>query len=206
MYYTECMAVDHEAVKKRIYWAALPVFVKQGYKGATMRKLAQAAGMPLATMQYYYRRKIDIFLDLANTAQADTMRFMQKLSQPVIHEGQIDRQYITELTKTLYDHVTRNHRVIVMNLHHSKGTPFEERTQQLVSATRDIIFGIIHQLSQGTVTVDHYLKKEMEVMARMVIELTAVVAEHYEPGEWVYDILHKGIHGTVMAIEDLARH
>lgn len=50
-----------QANREIILEAALPVFSAQGFRGATLERIAQAAGMSKPNLLYYFRRKEDIY-------------------------------------------------------------------------------------------------------------------------------------------------
>ena len=198
------MAVDHQSVKKKIYQAALPLFLESGYKGATMRRIARASGMPLATMQYYYRQKSDIFFDLAMTPREDTNRFVEKLRYPVIIGGRVDERYIADLSRIMTGHINRHHNVIILNLRHSTGTPLEQRSRELVMSIHEIVIGTLRQLADRPVIIDDYLNRYVKVLVKMIIDLVVTISEYYEPGTWVYDIIYDHISDTFRKLEVLA--
>lgn len=197
--------VDREKVKKEIRDAALQVFLEYGYQKATMRKIAKACGMPLATMQYYYNKKMEIFLDISTPAKSSTILFMKKLSDPVIINGEIDDNYIEELTSILETHLKTYHKIIYLNIRQSHGTPFENRYEELVSETKKVILVILKKISDNQVIISNYIEKYIGIVAQMVIDLVVAVAQNYEDEEWVHDILKEGILNNYKTLLKLAK-
>jgi len=71
-----------EAVEK-ITAAALSVFAEYGYAGATMKRIAERAGLSYGLVYHYFPSKADVFRSLVDFALESTIAGMQMvLSQP----------------------------------------------------------------------------------------------------------------------------
>ena len=212
------MSVDKTGVREQIMNSALDVFLEYGYKGAGMRKIAQAAGMPLATMQYYYRYKQDIFTGLAASVIRDTNYFLNRLQNPVFRRGRVDSSYLDELAEILFSHVAKNGKKILLTLRKNQGTPFEGRNKELVRQTESAIENILAAIAGKKPDLNNYRRKQITIIARMVIDLVVSVAElsTEEAGrsnsegegphapQWAYDILQAGIRESYGYLEKLA--
>lgn len=67
-----------EALTK-IESAALEVFAHYGYHGATMRQIAQAAGVSQGLVYHYFPSKADVFSHLVDVAVAESLEAMRLL-------------------------------------------------------------------------------------------------------------------------------
>ena len=213
------MSVDKIVVREQIMHSALSMFLKHGYKGATMRKIAQAVGMPLATMQYYYRYKLDIYTDLAAAVIRDTNYFLQRLQNPVITGGHVDEAYLEEVAEILFRHVERNGKKILLTLRKNEGTPFEGRNKELIQQTEHAIENIVTAVAGKPPVFHPYQQKQITVIAQMIIDLVVTVTKLYTEEQdareggtggasdyrWAYDILAAGIRESYGYLERLAR-
>ena len=51
-------------IRKRILTVSKKLFLKNGYRGATTRDIAQGAGITLSNLYHYYTSKDDLFCSL----------------------------------------------------------------------------------------------------------------------------------------------
>ena len=58
------MQVLKNEIKEKIDNAALAAFVKDGYKGVSMRQIANGAGMTVGNIYRYYKNKDELFSSL----------------------------------------------------------------------------------------------------------------------------------------------
>ena len=64
-----------EPTKQKILFAAGPIFAKRGYRGATVREICDAAQVNLASINYYFGDKQQLYIDAV--VQARQMRAKQ---------------------------------------------------------------------------------------------------------------------------------
>ncbi len=70
--------MNEESTKQRILFAAGPIFAKNGYQGATVRDISEAAGVNLASINYYFGDKENLYIEavkLAQEQQSGSMSF-----------------------------------------------------------------------------------------------------------------------------------
>jgi AcrR family transcriptional regulator len=63
----EPVSVQGTATLKQILQASMELFSERGFAAATMRQLADRAGMPISAFYYYYRSKYDVLLAIMET-------------------------------------------------------------------------------------------------------------------------------------------
>jgi AcrR family transcriptional regulator len=199
------MAKDHEAVKKHIRDIAVGVFLEHGYKGATMRSIAKSCDMPLATLQYYYSKKIEIFNDIVTPMIANTALLLYKLTNPAIKDGGVDPAYIEELVAAMEEHIVNFRQALILTMRESRGTPYENRSQELLGQLQQQIPLIMERMRGQKPIMDEYKKAYTSIIAEMSIDLMVAVARRYEPKAWVHDILYEGIMYSYRSLEQLSR-
>jgi TetR/AcrR family transcriptional regulator, regulator of cefoperazone and chloramphenicol sensitivity len=61
--------MNEESTKQKILLAAGPIFAKNGYQGATVRDISDAAGVNLASINYYFGDKEKLYVEAVKLAQ-----------------------------------------------------------------------------------------------------------------------------------------
>ena len=95
--------------KKKIINAALKVFTEHGYKGASMRMIAEAADLSVGGLYLYFNNKEDLYLTLIKDALSD---FSQKVSEAL--KGTVTSLEALNLFITLYLNNARKHRELIL--------------------------------------------------------------------------------------------
>ncbi|MFT4621475.1 MAG: AcrR family transcriptional regulator [Myxococcota bacterium] len=62
---------DGERTRERILLTALPLFAEHGYAGASIRKIAQAADVNVATLAYHFTDKEGLYSEVVQRLHAD---------------------------------------------------------------------------------------------------------------------------------------
>ena len=70
------MQVKKDAVQKAIIKAATDEFLKYGYAGASMRRMAKAAGTGLGNFYNYFSSKDEIFAYIVSDQYAKTQAYI----------------------------------------------------------------------------------------------------------------------------------
>ena len=73
----------HDARKQLLVDAAISVFIEKGFKDATMREVAAAAGLTTGALYHHFKNKEDLFYH----AVKDAMFFTKQLSQTDEHSN-----------------------------------------------------------------------------------------------------------------------
>ena len=60
--------------RDRLIEAAAGVFAERGYRGATMREIAERAGANLAAAHYHFGSKLDLYRDVVRSSSSASRR------------------------------------------------------------------------------------------------------------------------------------
>jgi len=83
-----------QTTKERLLQAANRVFTEQGYEGATVQMIAEAAGANIAAVNYHYGSKADLYAEYAASHLKSVMAKMPRLAdRPADPLGQL-RKFI----------------------------------------------------------------------------------------------------------------
>jgi len=67
------------STKERIKEAALSIFARKGYEGATMQEIAEAVGINKASIYNHYKGKEDLFFAVYQDVAADYVKLMERI-------------------------------------------------------------------------------------------------------------------------------
>ena len=93
--------------------AALQVFAQYGYHGATMKQIAQAAGVSQGLLYHYFPSKAEIFRHLVDSAVAESVEAMRLLVSAPGAAWQRIEAYAAMVVATLFRPDT-SHRFVIM--------------------------------------------------------------------------------------------
>ncbi|HMB01833.1 MAG TPA: TetR/AcrR family transcriptional regulator [Spirochaetota bacterium] len=190
-------------MKKRILKGATTVFLRHGYRGATMRKIADACNMPFSSIQYYYAQKQDIFSDVCEPARRNTAHLLDMLARPTLENGCVSSCHIAACTKAMQENLQAHNREIQVVLTAARDTKYSRRKYEITAAMKETMLRILNIYTErcgGEVKLGKSDHTYLELMARMVVEFYAVCAEKYKPQPWVYNSIYKTIHLTYDAL------
>ncbi len=83
--------------KRRIHAAARSVFLKEGFSGARMQTIADAASLNKALLHYYYRDKETLYKAVFDEAYAEFLWALEKLNDPGLNLVQKLEQFVAEV-------------------------------------------------------------------------------------------------------------
>src|SRR3954452_12309042 len=86
--------------RRQILRAAAEVVAEEGFDGATMRKIAQRAGVSPGMLNYYYGGKRELILETINDARAKMLEAMEPLSKGKLGLKSIETFFRREVTES----------------------------------------------------------------------------------------------------------
>lgn len=157
--------------------AGLAVFVETGYHGATVRTIADAAGMSVAGIYHYCTSKQDILVRLADEAMAD----LSWRTRAAIAEGRTVSERLSLLVECLAQYHAQRWafgRLLSVELRSLEPTN-KARIDELRDAERlrltDCIEAGVHDGTFTTTTPPH-------ILGRAITTMCSALPEWYRPG------------------------
>ena len=89
--------VDGERTRARILEVALPLFAERGYAGTSIRMVAQAANVNVATLAYHFTDKQGLYTEVVQRLHADLAA-----RWPADLEGSAPREMVERLVQTAW--------------------------------------------------------------------------------------------------------
>lgn len=124
--------VKSEETAKNILNAALELFRQEGFESATMRKIAQHAGVATGAAYYYYDSKDAIVMDFYRRASAE----MQPKIEETVAKSKGFEEKLRELIRVKLEHFAPNRKVLRALLRNGADpsyplSPFSEETKAI---------------------------------------------------------------------------
>lgn len=89
---------DGERTRERVLEAALPLFAEHGYAGTSIRRIAQAADVNVATLAYHFTDKEGLYSEVVQRLHSDLAA-----RWPTDLEGSAPREMVDRLVQTAWE-------------------------------------------------------------------------------------------------------
>lgn len=193
---------------RQIFNAASQVFGKKGYAGASVRDIAEAAGMPIATMYQYVSGKERLLLLVFETYMSEISAALaltndtSKTPRQRLHDA-------IEATLRLYDAYRRQIRLMYQEAR-SFGPENRERVRKLARATHRVWEGII----RDGIAAGEFACRDPSVTANFIPTLCSIWVLRYSSvkgtsldqlRESILELLEGGL-GVASAAHPAAAH
>lgn len=167
-------------IRERILLAALGEFYKEGFKSATMRRIAGAAGVPAGLIYSYYKNKEELFDAVLRPVRYDWMNVL-KAGDASQHSGEkrLSRAE-TDCILNLFEH--RREFIIMMEL--SEGTAYAGEKEKMISMIEDHLNEHRNSYEADDPVLIH-------IIANNFVEGLMQIMYHYKDKEWAIMILNK---------------
>lgn len=169
-----------ESVRKNIREAAAVVFYEKNYISATMKEIAERAGIPVGLVYSYYKNKASLFDDVVEPAYASFTGSIEKEERWQKSSAENFRNMGLEPLLELL----REHRRLVMLTDKSQGTRHEHAKEELIGALENHIRTGLNSHSKEC--FDEML---VHILASNFTESLLEIARHYKNEKWAEKML-----------------
>ncbi|PWM45675.1 MAG: hypothetical protein DBX47_03795 [Clostridiales bacterium] len=160
------MQVKKDAVQKAIIKAATDEFLKYGYAGASMRRMAKAAGTGLGNFYNYFSSKDEIFAYIVSDQYAKTQAYIARsLSENMIVDFKNIRDtrlFCQEFKRWLVRSDPLFNKNMFLLLDCSTGTHFQSAKDELVVGLTQV-FTTLFDFPKGSLAVPPFLFFEQTI-------------------------------------------
>lgn len=183
------MQILKDEVKNSIRQAALAEFKKHGYLKASIRQIADAAGITPGNIYRYFKSKDDLFDELIQPIQEQLAEVLRVCKQ------EVDNTLCTALS----DHLLILRRIdaslmllfkessteltILLNL--SEGSQFASAKQDLITLVHQIISEVFTAELAQAGTLSHKDRLSAQMIATMMIESISLILRDHEDGDTI---------------------
>jgi len=140
---------EHESTRERMLQAAGPIFAEQGYAGATVRELCKAADVNVASVNYHFGDKHQLYIETVRRAHQARMK---TADFPAWSES-------TPPEEKLFDFV----RTLVTRMLSPSGQPWQ---------TRLMMREILQPTAACQELVQDHFRPQMNALMQIMLELT----------------------------------
>jgi AcrR family transcriptional regulator len=162
------MQILKDDIRNSIVQSALIEFKKEGYLQASMRQIAQAAGMSSGNIYRYFKNKEELFDAIVQPVYEQYTVYMlgirKKIDLSYAREGPDTQRYFSKIEVTLVELFKAYSTELMILLNRSHGSKYEGVKFDLISLTFSILEGVfIAKKGKGTL-----LSKSEYALARML--------------------------------------
>jgi TetR/AcrR family transcriptional regulator, cholesterol catabolism regulator len=138
---------SYQARRQEIAEAAIRVFNRLGFKGASVSAVADELGVDRATMYYYISSKEELFDELVRTVVERNLELAKRIEASPMSPRRKLRELITALMTSYGEHYPLFYIYIRENLSHvdDKRSDWSRDMRQLNKETVDAVIAIIEQ-------------------------------------------------------------
>lgn len=149
--------------RKRIVEAAIKVFSRYGYNGATMRMIAKEAGISVGGVYLYFKNKEDLSVFLLN----EKMKELDEILSPILMDTANPSKALKDYITKSIDYAVENRELIIM---HSKELGFTfgmEIKKEFFEKQRKLLKNLI----DAGIRSDEFVKCKSEEVANLVMTI-----------------------------------
>ncbi len=175
-----------EETAQRILDAARDAFYSDGFKGATMRGIADGAGIPVGLVYSYYDSKLTLFdkVVLPVRMMLGTLLDTEETKKKTPRGEQSLFEEVSELLGLFKTH--RKEFLILSDK--SAGTPYESFKQEIIEMTTNHIkAGLEEKLSGKYEDMDDFI---FHILASNFTESVLEIARHWKGEAWAAQMLN----------------
>ncbi|MBS7007376.1 TetR/AcrR family transcriptional regulator [Anaerostipes sp.] len=169
-----------DQIRENILNAGLEEFYVHGYVRATIRGIADRAGIPAGLLYSYYKNKEALFDEILRPVCFDWKRVM-KDERSSDHRGY---QYLSQMEEDCIRSLFRHRKQFIIMMDKSTKTKYEGEKERLVSE-------IEHHLNSHRDLLSHYDPVFVHIIANNFVDALLQTAYHYESEEWAMELLNK---------------
>jgi AcrR family transcriptional regulator len=131
--------------------AARRLFIEQGYRGLSMRQIAEAVGVTKPALYYHFQDKEQLFLAVLY----DYLAEMDDLVEQAVHEGGSAAESMVLLVRRIFDQPAEQ-RAVIRLANQEMGHLSEAAQAELAQAYQQKFLGKIQSLIQGGIDTGEF--------------------------------------------------
>lgn len=191
-----------EEIREKILASAIAQFKENGYGGASMRQIAQNAGVSLGNVYRYFESKEDLFNAIVGPIHKGFMSFMHGIDELVktdvksekttgtVYSSNIDEIY--EIKDKIFEICAEHYTELLILMDRSTGTKYET-TKQLLTNLLDKILKSQFVTSLGDNNKDLSGIDTTYILSASFIESICIILRNYEEGNKILILIDKFI-------------
>lgn len=167
-------------IRERIYEAALGVFFKKDFKSATMKEIAQKAGVSTSLTYSYFKNKEVLFDEIVRSV---LLKFPDTLNKAVETPGQAFDKFVN-IERDFFLDLIDKHRELIILMDKSAGTNHSNAKENMIHLIEEHIRKGLEKTSDK-----EYDELLAHILASNFTESVLEIARHYKGHEWAEGML-----------------
>ncbi|GGH21463.1 TetR/AcrR family transcriptional regulator [Paenibacillus segetis] len=180
-------------VKNSILQAALSEFKRHGYSNASMRQIANSAGITTGNIYRYFKNKEDLFHELIHPVYEKFVQYMIEIKDDLDDNCAIDTNnpldYLRKVESTIVELFKESNVELRILLNLSNGSSYEPVKQELIQLAALILEQVFIPGGdqQDKAMIEKYNLAHM--LAGTLIEGACIILRDHEDGETVRQLV-----------------
>ncbi len=195
-----CLLMQYlkDDVKNNILRAALSEFLGHGYMNASMRQIANTAGITPGNIYRYFKSKEDLLHELLHPTYEQFLQYLAEIQlnieQTCTNENTDPIDYINMIQNTLLELIKESSSEFRIMLNLSAGSKYEHVKQDLIEFVIQIIekFFLAARDLSGPSLVE--LKDTIRMISSTLIEGVCMILRDHEDGATVQRLANELLH------------
>jgi AcrR family transcriptional regulator len=169
------MLPDNRSVRDKILAAAVQLFAEYGYHAATMRDIAQIAGIQAASIYYHYPSKQALLIEIMETH----MRKLNANLERIIREPhKVQQRLYDAISNHILLHTTYKSEFFIID---TEIRALEGENRGKILALRDHYEDLIQRLLREGVEQGVLYKTDVKISSYAIIAMCTEVAQWFRP-------------------------
>ena len=169
------MLPDNHSVRDKILAAAVQLFAEYGYHAATMRDIAQIAGIQAASIYYHYPSKQTLLIEIMETH----MRKLNANLERIISEPhKVQQRLYDAISNHILLHTTYKSEFFIID---TEIRALEGENRGKILALRDHYEDLIQRLLREGVEQGVLYKTDVKISSYAIIAMCTEVAQWFRP-------------------------
>jgi AcrR family transcriptional regulator len=199
------MLLDNRSVRDKILSASIQLFAEYGYHAATMRDIAQIAGIQAASIYYHYPSKQTLLVEIMDYH----MRQLNTNLERIISKPCTIQQHLYDaISNHIQLHTTYKSEFFIID---TEIRALEGENRGRILALRDHYEDLIQGLLQVGMEQGVLRKTDIKISSYAIIAMSTEVAQWFRPAgrlsvQQIIEIYFQMITGGLLLTKDLAEN
>ncbi|MDT3700325.1 MAG: TetR/AcrR family transcriptional regulator [Thermincola sp.] len=160
---------------EEIFKAAANLFFQKGFKGTSMKDIAEAVGLPPGGLYYYIKSKEKLLYEITTTGINIALSELKEIEKSGLSTGEKFREAVKSNVKVLLNH--KNY--LLIYLHHKKALSPEYYEDY--KAFRDEVELVFLRILKDGVNESIFRDDEVRLMVFLVLGMCNGIPQWYDP-------------------------
>ena len=169
-----------DEIRSRIYEAALDVFFQKDFKSATMKEIAQKAGVSASLTYSYFKNKEMLFDEIVRSV---LQKFPDTLNEAIEAPGQAFDKFVN-IERDFFLDLLDKHRELIVLMDKSAGTNHSDAKENMIHLIEEHI-----RIGLKKTSKKEYDDLLAHILASNFTESVLEIARHYKNREWAEGML-----------------